>query len=116
MSQYTRLKFYYPEVTYKYVYEGKEYESSSVSNNLENIWVPEVDEWGTPTPEDKKFWSKWVPGTEIEVLINPRKPSEAVIYKKLSRKYRSHNYALIVGGLLLVAAWMAIRYMTQLHT
>ena len=59
MTPVTSVKYYYPEVTYEYKVEGEKYKNSRVGFELESVWVPEVDNWGQPTPDSEKFWAKW---------------------------------------------------------
>lgn len=109
MTSTTTLNYYFPEITYEYIYKNKKYESTIVSNNIENIWVPEVNEMGDKTPEIDKFWMPWKKGDKIEIFVNPNNPKEAVIFKHLTEKYKSHNAALIVSGVILAIVWFVLK-------
>ena len=54
ISQYSRLTYYYPEIEYEYVANGATHLGRIVSFEKENVCVPEVYNWGDPTPEKKR--------------------------------------------------------------
>ena len=53
LSMYQNIKYFYPDIKYKYNFQGKTYVSDRVSFEVENIWIPEVNKWGNTL--DKKM-------------------------------------------------------------
>ena len=106
ISEYARLKYYYPEIEYEYVVNGSTRLGQAVSFEKENVWVPEVNNWGDPTPEEKRWWLSLKPGDELPVYINLRNENEAVLVKGVMKSRRSHHLALIVSGLLVGLIWL----------
>lgn len=106
VSEYYNLKYYYPIAEYEYAAKGVNYTGSVVSLDKENIWVPEVNDWGEPTSIDKRWWASLKPGDEMPVYFNPTNESQAVLIKSIGRSRRSHYLALAAGGILLVVIWL----------
>ena len=106
ISEYSRLKYYYPEIEYQYVAKGTTHSGKTVSFEKENVWVPEVNNWGDPTPEEKRWWLSLKPDDELSVYINPSNESEAVLIRDVDKTRRSHHLALIVSGLLVGLIWL----------
>ena len=50
ISEFSNLKYYYPIVEYEYITNGLAYSGNIVLVEKENIWVPEVNNWGDLTP------------------------------------------------------------------
>jgi len=97
---YTKIKYYFPIVRYQYEFGGKQYFADRVSLHIQDIWVPEVDNWGNKTSEEKKIWRKWRVNESIPVFVDPRKPHRSVIERKMPKKRRSHYLAMLAGGLI----------------
>ncbi|MES9970737.1 MAG: DUF3592 domain-containing protein [Candidatus Thiodiazotropha sp.] len=108
VSEYSKLKHYYPIIDYAYSVDGKSYTGNSASNEKENLWVPEVNSWGDPTPASDRWWSSLKPGDNVPVFINPRDHSEAVLVKDVTKARRSHHLALLIGGILIGLIWLAL--------
>jgi hypothetical protein len=108
LSEYTTVKYFYPEISYDYVINDHKYKSSTVSANVENVWVCEVDSFGIETKDENMFWRSLKTGELIEVFINPIKHQESVIVNCLSANYKSHNLALIVSGILIFSLWLLL--------
>jgi hypothetical protein len=106
ISEYSRLKYYYPEMEYEYVANGATHVGKIVFLEKENVWVPEVNTWGDPTPEERRWWLSLKPEDELPVYINPRNASEAVLMNDVAKERRSHHLALIVSGLLVGLIWL----------
>ena len=106
--RYSKLRYFYPIVEYEYCFNGNDYKSDSVSFEVENIWVPESDAWGTKTKSGEKFWTGWRKGESIIVYVNPENPTESVVINKIDKKYRSQNLALIAGGVLIGFTWLCL--------
>lgn len=105
LSATSTVKYYYPCIDYSYSFNNKQYNANRVAFDIQNIWVCEVDDWGLPLKEGDKFWHTWKEGSNITAYVNPKQPTQSVIFNKFSNKYKSHNIALIAGGLLLGAIW-----------
>ncbi len=108
VSEYSRIKYYYPEMEYEYMTNGALRSGKSVSIEKENVWVPEVNKWGDPTPEEKRWWLAFKPGDEIPVYINPSDEGEAVLVRDVIKARRSHHLALTAGGFLLGLTWLLL--------
>ncbi|MEW8352752.1 MAG: DUF3592 domain-containing protein [Candidatus Thiodiazotropha sp.] len=108
ISQYSRLKYRYPLIEYEYTADGKPYSGFIVSLEKENMWVPEVNDWGDPTPEQDHWWRSLKPGDDLPVYINPRNHGEAALLKGVSKGRRSHHLALLSGGILIGLIWLAV--------
>jgi len=106
---YSLIKYYYPKISYEYTFNKVKYNSDTVCKNIENIWVSEVDNFGVKTKPEKRFWSAWKVNGNIEAYVNPNKPQESVIIKTINKKYKSHNLALIISGILLLLVLYAIK-------
>lgn len=106
ISEYSRLKYYYPEIEYEYAVNGATYLGKTVSFEKENVWVPEVNSWGDPTPEEKRWWLSLKPDDELSVYVNPSNASEAVLINDVVQVRRSHHLALMAGGLLVGLVWL----------
>jgi len=98
-------KYYYPSIEYEYTLDGKLYTNNLVAYEKENIWVPETNNWGDPTPTKERWWLKLKQGEEIPVYINPNNKNESVLIQKVSKNWQSHHLALIVGGLIIIVLW-----------
>jgi len=103
LQQYYNLKYFYPAIEYKYSFNGSEYISSSVSPHIRNIWLCETDNFGIPLDNQNKFWHGWNKGSEIGIYVNSQEPSEAYIINRQSKLNRSHNYAILFGGIIIFA-------------
>lgn len=108
ISQYSKLKYYYPIIEYAYAANGKSYTGTTLSHEKENLWVPEVNNWGDPTPAKDRWWSSLKPGDVIPVYINPQDHSEAVLVKDVTKARRSHHLALLTGGILIGLLWLTL--------
>jgi hypothetical protein len=106
LSQYSRIKYFYPVAEYEYLANGVTYLGRRVSLEKENVWVPEVNEWGDPTPMAERWWLSLKPGAEITVYINPKNEREAVLIRCINKNRRSHHLALVIGGLTLGSIWI----------
>ena len=109
-SQYSLKNYYYPLINYHYQYNGQDYDSDKVSFEIENIWLPECNAWGDKLDEKEKFWHGWTQGTIIPIYINTAVPSESVVINRLSKKRRSHHYAVISAGVAILILWAVLRY------
>lgn len=112
LSEYTTVKYFYPVISYGYIINNHSYKSSSVSSNIENIWVCEVDNFGVKTKDENMFWRSLKNGDVIDVYINPNQPKEAVIVNAFSTNYKSHNLALIISGILIFSLWLYLKQIT----
>src|ERR1017187_4042732 len=65
--RYFTLRYFYPSIEYEYYYHENNYVSNSVSFEIENIWVPELDSWGTKTKSEDKFWYDWKNGDVVTI-------------------------------------------------
>ncbi len=99
--------YFYPEIEYIYTVDGKSLEGSIVSSEKENIWVTEYNNFGDLNSNENRWWIDLKPGDKLPVFINPENFKEAVLVKDFSDSRKSHHLALIVGGLLLLGAWVA---------
>lgn len=106
LSAYIRIKYFYPVVEYEYVANGATHSGTRVSYEKENVWVPEVNNWGDPTPIEKRWWLSLKPGEQLPVYINPRNAKEAVLIKTVAKNRRSHHFALITGGVIIALIWL----------
>jgi len=112
LSEYTTVKYFYPEISYDYIVNNHSYTSSSVSSNIENIWVCEVDNFGVETKDKNMFWRALKNTDVIDVYINPKNPEESVIITAFSTTYKSHNLALIISGILIFLLWLYLKQIT----
>ncbi|MBT2990212.1 MAG: DUF3592 domain-containing protein [Candidatus Thiodiazotropha sp. (ex Ctena orbiculata)] len=108
ISQYSRLKYYYPTIEYEYTANGKFYSGNRVSVEKENVWIPEVNAWGDPTPVEERWWLSLKPGDDLPVYINPRNHDQAVLIKGASKARSSHHLALLLGGMLVGLIWLTV--------
>jgi hypothetical protein len=106
ISQYSRLTYYYPEIEYEYVANGATHLGRMVSFEKENVWVPEVNNSGDPTPEEERWWLTLKPDDELPVYVNSRNEGEAVLINDVVKVRRSHHLALIISGLLVGLLWL----------
>jgi len=104
-SEFQRIKYYYPDIRYKYKFEGKEYISNKVVEDIKDIWIPEVDSWGNELSLSKRFWCDWKNGDNVGMYINPSYPNQSIIIKKLSREGINHGIALLISGALILSIW-----------
>ena len=112
LSEYTTVKYFYPEINYDYTINNKSYNSSLVSSNIENIWECEVDNFGVETKDKDMFWRSLKNDDVIDVFINPKSPKESVIINEFSTNYKSHNLALIISGILIFLLWLYLKQLT----
>ena len=105
LSEYTRVKYYYPSVKYSYKYNNETYTSDAVSPHIRNIWVCEVDNYGIEIPKEKRFWYSWQPNMEIDIYVNKHDPSVSFIEKAQSKQHKSHNYAIFASGIIIFVLW-----------
>lgn len=110
--RFLRIKYYFPRIEYEYQFKGRSYISNRVSFEKQNVWIPEVDSWGTPIGNSQRFWASWSEGTTIPIYIDPNNPSESVVIKNLDKKRRSHHLALITGGFLVLLIWAFLNLAT----
>lgn len=105
LSESTRNKYFCPAVEYEYLSNGQRHVARTVSLEKENVWVPEIDQWGNRTPPSARWWMTLAPGSEVPVFVNPRDEREAVLVRTLDKRRRSHHLALVVAGFILLAVW-----------
>lgn len=105
-STYEKIKYYYPYIRYQYEIDGRVYDSDRVAFEISTMWVPEVDNWGTPNSEEHKFWCSISKGSVIDVFVNPQEPTESVVFNALNNNRLSHHSALVVGGVFCVVIWI----------
>jgi len=101
LSEYTTVKYFYPEISYNYIINNHSYKSNLVSSNIENIWVCEIDNFGVETKNQNMFWRSLKVGDVISVFIAPNEPEDSVIVNTFSANYKSYNLALITSGILI---------------
>ncbi|TAM47416.1 MAG: DUF3592 domain-containing protein [Gammaproteobacteria bacterium] len=106
LSENLRIKHFYPIVEYEYVANGSTHLGTCISFEKENIWVPEVNNWGDPTPAKARWWLALKPGAELSVYVNPRNEKEAVLIKDVAKSRRSHHLALLSSGIILALIWL----------
>ena len=112
LSEYTTVKYFYPEISYNYIINNHSYKSNSVSSNIENIWVCEVDDFGVETKNKNMFWRSLKTGDVISAFIAPNEPNDSVIVNVFSANYKSHNLALIISGILVFSLWVYLKLIT----
>jgi hypothetical protein len=105
-SEYQKIKYFFPLIEYTYEFDGEKYTSNNVSFDIQNIWIPEVDSFGNKTNDDQKSWSAWAVGSKIDVYVDPKRPSNSIVYKGLSKKRKSHIIALLLVGTILLSLWL----------
>ncbi len=108
-GEHHHFTYFFPIVRYEYPFNGKKYQSDRVSFEVENIGVPELNNWGVKTADREKFWHGWAEGTKIEAFVNPDNAEESVIIRETSRRRGSHHWALFLSGVLLVGVWLGLR-------
>lgn len=108
ISQYAKIKYYYPEIEYEYTVNGVRHLASTVSLEKENIWLPEINNWGDPIQPEKKWWLAVKPGDELPVFINPLNEYESVLINIETKSRKSHHLSLIVSGVLLALIWLIL--------
>ncbi len=112
LSEYAKVKYFYPEISYDYTINNYNHKSNSVSSNVENIWVCEIDNYGLETKDENMFWRSLKTGDTIDVFINPKQPQESVMVNTISKNYKSHNLALIISGVLIFSLWLYLKQLT----
>ena len=108
ISEYTRIKYYYPIAEYEYAMDGVKHIGNVVSFEKENVWVPEVDKWGTHTPQKLRWWLSLKAGDKVPVFVNPKNSRQSVLIKTVAKERRSHYIALLFGGIVICLIWLAI--------
>ena len=109
ISEYTNVKYFFPQIKYKYQIDGEIFYSDRVCKDLKLIWVPEVDSWGGVTSNDMKFWKYWSVGSSINIYIDPNNHDSAVIINKIDAKKLLNYITLIIAGVLMIVAWYILR-------
>lgn len=99
-QQYYDLKYFYPVIKYKYTINETEFIFSSVSPHIRNVWLCEKNDWGNLLDNQSKFWHGWQKGTDIDIFVNSEKPTESYVINRQSKLHRSHNYAILLGGII----------------
>ena len=112
ISEYSKLKYHYPIIEYEYSANGMTYSGNVVAAEKENIWVPEVNNWGEPTPKEKRWWLTLKPGDVLPAYVKPSEESKAVLIKGIGKSRRSHHLALIAGGAILGVIWLFLAITT----
>ncbi|MES9992660.1 MAG: DUF3592 domain-containing protein [Candidatus Thiodiazotropha sp.] len=107
-TEYSRLKYFYPVIEYEYTADGQSYRGSTVSLEKQNIWVPEVNNWGDATPKEDRWWRSLKPGDDLPIHINTRNHDETTVIKGASKARRSHHLALIFSGILIALIWLTV--------
>ena len=116
IGQYNeKMKYFYPELEYEYSIDGERHSGNTISFERENIWVPETNSWGEPTPEDKRWWHSLSAGDEITIFVNPRNPEETVVYPTVNTRRRSHHLALVLSSIILGLLWLFINFNLTIH-
>ena len=110
VSNSRRDNYFYPDIEYEYEVNGVRVICDRVAFEKENVWVPEFNQWGDKTPENKRWWLPLAEGDELPVFVNPRNHQEAVLIKGVDRTRRSHHLSLVLSGLLLVLIWLFLIY------
>ncbi len=105
IMHYKALRHFYPKIRYQYTLQGVDYVSDRVSFQVEDVWVPEYDQWGIKTDGNAKFWRHWKEGEKIAAYVNPKDPAESVLIPRAARRNRSQQVALVVAGVLIGAVW-----------
>lgn len=108
LSVYRKIKYFYPVIKYEYAANGTTHFGTRVSFEKENFWVPEVNQWGDPTPLEKKWWLSLKPGKEIPVYVNPHNAKEAVLIKTVTKNRFSHHLALLASGIIVTLIWLLL--------
>ena len=91
--RFSRIEYYYPKVSYSYSVHGKNFNSSVVAFDKKNIWVDNI--------EDAKkmlngiIHNRWA-------YYNSKNISDSVILKNIKSERLSHNYMLVVVGIILI--------------
>ena len=106
ISEYTRIKYFYPVVEYEYTINGNKHIGNTVSFEKENVWVPEVDSWGNPTPSELKWWLSMKAGDELPVYVNPKNENQAVLVKSVAKSRWSHCLVLLLVGGIIGLIWL----------
>jgi hypothetical protein len=108
IMHYNALRHFYPRVRYRYTFQGVEYVSDRVSFQVEDIWVPEYDQWGIKTDGAAKLWRNWKEGGKIAAYVNPKNPAESLLVPRAARRNKSQQIALVVGGVLIGVVWFCL--------
>lgn len=88
------VKHYYPLAFFSYSYNEKEYKSNEYAFDYKSIWSTEQE-----AVEDiiKELETK----EALNVFVNPKNPTEAVLNRQVSANRLSHYWALFVSGCIL---------------
>ena len=88
-------EYYFPLAYFSYSFEGENYKSNEYSYDRKSVWSTDKREIDAITED-------LVLGNKVTVFVNPAQPEMAVLNITVSKQRKSHCYALIVSGLLLI--------------
>jgi hypothetical protein len=108
VSQYSETEYYFPLVEYSYEFNSQSHSNDCVTFEKQNIWTSGHNAWGDILPETEKPWHSWTVGSYIDVYINPEKPHMSVLIATLSTSRKSHHFAVILSGVILLIIWIAV--------
>ena len=88
-------EYYFPLAYFSYSFRGQTYKSNEYSFDRKSIWSTDKDAINT-------ILEGLVVGEAVTVFVNPDQPEIAVLNTKISKQRKSHSYALIAAGVLLI--------------
>ena len=87
---------YFPEVRFSYAVNGKSYIGTRYAMEPQCVW-------STDEVAAREIAAKLHSGCEVSVYYKPDQPEFAVLHPGLGARSRSHYWAIIVAGFLIVA-------------
>lgn len=94
MRYNTSIEYFYPSVTYEYEVKGYKICSNSVSIEKKGLWTES-------NTEAQELLNQIL--TAPTAYFNPNNIRESVIFPNLSKMRKSHNWSLVISGIMLIA-------------
>ncbi|OZB82166.1 MAG: hypothetical protein B7X28_03950 [Halothiobacillus sp. 13-55-253] len=88
------VKHYYPLAFFSYCYNEKEYKSNEYAFDYKSIWSTEQE-------AVKNIIKELETREALNVFVNPKNPTEAVLNRQVSANRLSHYWALFASGCIL---------------
>ncbi len=95
------VDYYFPLAFFEYEYKGQRYESNRYAYDRKSVS-------STDSNEIKNLLEQLEEIEQLDVYVNPLNPQQAVLNIEISRKQKEHQWVLLISGILLFIAFIAI--------